>query len=168
MSDSGPISASPEILRTRLDALLASAEQCTIALMATLTDERQALAQRDLAAISNAADAKRSLVETLQKLEYQRAELCAEAGLSGDPADMPAMLDWCDAETGLAPRWQRILDTCAACDQSNRTNGAAIQVRRQQVAEGLTVLRGHTPNIDTYGPGGSAAATGSGRPLTEA
>lgn len=151
-----------------MDRLLASAEQSVIALVATLTDERQALAERDLAAIGRAADEKRNLIGNIESLESQRATLCAAAGFSGNPADMPQMLSWCDADLALANRWQRILDSGAACDQSNRANGAIIRVRRQQVADGLTVLRGHNPDTHTYGPGGTADVTGSGRPLTEA
>ena len=50
----------------------------------------------------------------------------------------------------------------------NKTNGAIIHLRRQQVLDGLSILRGNPSETITYSPTGSETTAMAGRSLTEA
>lgn len=136
---------------------------CALELKTALADERAALERRDTDAMAGAAEAKERLTAELAGLEESRRRI---AGGGGD-ATMRALADGC-GDADLAAHWDRYRDVARDCDALNRTNGAIIQLRRRQIVDGLTLLRGEPPAAGTYTQTGAARVGAGGRELTEA
>ena len=81
---------------------------------------------------------------------------------------MDDLAEWCDDDLLVTNCWQHFRDIAGECDALNKTNGAIIHLRRQQVLDGLSILRGNPNETITYSPTGSGTTAMAGRPLTEA
>lgn len=158
----------PDAVRARLKDVLSQAAARAGALKSALAEEREALAGRDAERLDVAVASKRNLVQELDGLERNRAEICSNAGFSDDAAEMSELIAWCDADATLGQGWQQLLELGADCDRLNLANGAIIRLRQQQISQGLLLLRGSAPDTNTYGPTGAAPTTPGGRTLTEA
>jgi flagellar biosynthesis/type III secretory pathway chaperone len=126
-------------------------------LKAALLDEREALAQRDAERLQEAAGRKDQLARQLLVVDSHKSEIRALAEQAGD-----------SGKTGFRGRWQQLQDMVRDCERLNRTNGTIIRARRQQVMDGLSVLRGRDHDEDTYTLSGTTASTIGRRTLTEA
>lgn len=140
---------------------------CALELKAALIDERDALERRDTARMADAANGKERLVVELARLEESRTRIIGIAGFDGAADAMRALADSCDSPD-LASSWERYRGVARDCDTLNRTNGAIIQLRRRQIIDGLTLLRGEPPAAGTYSETGTADTGAGGRALTEA
>lgn len=141
-------------------------------LQQALQDERHALEHQDSDALGVAADGKRVHVGKLEALEERRRAVCRLQGVDPGPEQMAALLTRCNPEPGndksLADGWQRFLALAGLCQQMNTTNGAIIQLRRQQFNEALCIVSGTSgESPETYGPGGSATSARPPRSLAE-
>jgi flagellar biosynthesis/type III secretory pathway chaperone len=122
-------------------------------LKAVLVEEREALERRDTKLIEAAAKSKQTLAKNLSMFDFFRADIQTLAGKgAGQVSDL----------------WGRFITVARACDQLNRTNGAIIRSRQEQVLAGLSLLQGREQDADTYTPTGSAAGSAGRRRLTEA
>jgi flagellar biosynthesis/type III secretory pathway chaperone len=151
----------------RMKSVLAEGIARALELKAALVEERDALERRDTARMADAANGKERLVAELARVEESRTSIIGRAGLAGVADAMRALADDCNSAE-LAASWERYRGVARDCDVLNRTNGAIIQLRRRQIIDGLTLLRGEPPAAGTYSETG-AAETGAGRrALTEA
>lgn len=153
---------SPDKLRTRLERILGDSVYCALGLKEILEDERSALEEQDTVKLTETAAIKEKCIRKLQRLEKERSQISVESGFGAGPEDMPALAKWCDDDSLITASWQHLMDIARKCSTLNLTNGAIIRVRRQQIDSSLSVLRGSSPEADTYGPEG-AAATSFGR-----
>ncbi len=116
-----------------------------------LQEEKDALATQDMDALMSAIEDKSSRVHELQLLDGKRSELCRESGFADGPEQMDRFTDWCDRDAEVARSWAQLLGLADECNTLNLSNGAVIRVRKQQVEDGLSVIRGQAPGAPTYG-----------------
>ena len=120
----------------------------------SLGNEKDALAAQNMDALVAAIEDKGTQVRELQLLDVKRSELCRESGFSDGPEQMDRFTEWCDQNSQVARSWTQLLELADECNTLNMSNGAVIRVRRQQVEDGLSVLRGQEPGAPTYGRNG--------------
>jgi len=110
------------------------------ALHACLIEERLALDHGDAMALDAAGRSKGSLLDRIEKLDVERRQLDAAAGI-----DSLADQQW-------APTVERLRE----CRSLNETNGRIVAQRMSHVRQALSVLSGEAPGGSTYGPNGVA------------
>ncbi len=159
---------SAEDTRSRITKVLDDSVSCALDLKVILNEERQALEDRDTEALNTAATTKLALVSKFAKLNQSRGVVSEKAGFGNDPDDLDALAAWCDDDLTITSTWQQLQEIASECDVINRTNGAIIHLRRQQILDGLSVLRGGENETSTYAPAGAAEHGVSGRAITEA
>ncbi len=120
----------------------------------SLDNEKDALATQDMDALMSAIEDKGTQVRELQLLDVKRSELCRESGFSDGPEQMDRFTEWCDRDAEVARSWSQLLELADECNTLNMSNGAVIRVRRQQVEDGLSIIRGQEPGAPTYGRNG--------------
>jgi flagellar biosynthesis/type III secretory pathway chaperone len=129
--------------RRRLEEVLDREIEVARSLAATLAEERSALTGDSPKAVEQKTADKLRILETIEKLDAERRELCtAPSGLGL-------------AET-VADRWGALMQLMAGCRTANEVNGHIIHVRQHQVGQLLDIVRGG-PSI-TYGPRGKTFA----------
>jgi flagellar biosynthesis/type III secretory pathway chaperone len=122
-------------------------------LKATLIEERGALENRDMSLLEATAQSKQTLAKNLAMFDFFRADIEGFAKKHNG-----AILD----------AWNEFQSIARDCDSLNKTNGAIIRARRDQISTGLSLLQGRDTQSDTYTPSGSAAPSTGRRSLTEA
>ncbi|MEM8682558.1 MAG: flagellar protein FlgN [Pseudomonadota bacterium] len=120
----------------------------------SLGSEKDALATQDMDALMAAIEDKGTQVRELQVLDVKRGELCRESGFADGPEQMDRFTDWCDRDAEIARSWNQLLELADECNTLNLSNGAVIRVRRQQVDDGLSIIRGQALGAPTYGKNG--------------
>ena len=154
--------------RRRVVEILGDSVDQALGLKRALEAERDALEAEDTNALQAALTVKGRYVDQLQTLDQTRLRLCADAGFSEGPLQMQQMTEWCDEESTIAERWDRLVAIAADCNVLNMTNGAIVRMRRRQIESGLAILRGVRPGSDTYGRNGTEADGLGQRSLAEA
>ena len=162
------IDSSPDQARKQIVALLDDTVEQATALHRSLQQERRALEREDVAAIELALSNKSRHVEALARLDAQRGALCDALGFQAGPSQMQAVLDWCDEDDRIHERWQHLLSVAAESNTMNLTNGAIIRARQQQYDASLSLLRGRTPRLETYGQHGSGSGDFGRQTLAQA
>ncbi len=127
----------------RLEELLDREIELAHALTSTLTAEKTALTGDSPQAVEQNAAEKISLFASIEKLEQERRELCANPLGAGIAAS-------------VAQRWGLLLKLMAGCRTANEVNGHIIHVRQHQVRQLIDIVRGG-PSI-TYDPQGKTFA----------
>jgi len=134
----------------------------------SLEEERDALESQDMEALMRAIRDKSIRVNELQTLDRKRSELCSEAGFTEGPEQMSDFTDWCDADEEIAHNWGQLIELAHACNTMNLTNGAVIRMRKQMVEDGISLLRGHSTETNTYNRDGARRDGAGHRPIAEA
>lgn len=122
------------------------------ALHASLIDERMALDQVDASALEVAGRVKGGHLDRIEKLDTERRQLDAAAGVD-------SLVD---------PRWAPTIERLLECRRINETNGRIVGQRIGHVRDALALLAGDTPGGSTYGPNGTARVTLRSAPLAQA
>jgi flagellar biosynthesis/type III secretory pathway chaperone len=123
------------------------------ALKSALIEERNALENRDTSSLEKTAQSKQTLAKNLAMFDFFRADIESFANeRSGSILD-----DWNEFQT-----------IARDCDAMNKTNGAIIRARYDQLATGLSLLQGRDKNSNTYTPSGTTVTSTGRRSLTEA
>lgn len=154
--------------RDRIVKILSDSVTCALGLKETLVEERDALERRDTLSLNTAATSKTTLIHELARLNEARDEISKQAGFGGGTGRMDDLAEWCDDDLRVTHSWKQFREIATECDVLNKTNGAIIHLRRQQVLDGLSILRGNPNETITYSPTGSETTANAGRPLTEA
>jgi flagellar biosynthesis/type III secretory pathway chaperone len=129
--------------RRRLEDLLDREIELARVLAATLAAEKAALTGDSPAAVEANAAEKIRVLETIEKLDQQRRELCASPTSPGIAAT-------------VVERWRKLMELMAGCRSANEVNGHIIHVRRHQIRQLIDIVRGG-PSV-TYGPQGKTFA----------
>ncbi len=107
-------------------------------LSSTLAAERDALLGKSPAEVVAKTTLKLALLRQIEELERERTALWQPAVALRDP--------------GVAQRWQALMSLMKRCRSANEVNGYIIHLRRSQIGQLLTALRGGAPGL--YGPQG--------------
>jgi flagellar biosynthesis/type III secretory pathway chaperone len=156
-----------ENCRDRLEQMLRAGVQCAAGLKAVLNTERSALEDQDTDALNSAALHKQSLLTELETHEAARHEICQANGFGSRADSMDELIQWCDAECLILGLWDQFVDLAKECSELNFSNGAIINVRRQQISGALAVVRGESRNHETYSQSGRGTSTSGQRVLAE-
>ncbi|MEL7187376.1 MAG: flagellar protein FlgN [Pseudomonadota bacterium] len=159
---------SPDKARNRIVELLSDTVYQALALKESLEDERKALETEDMAAIERAVEIKSACVEKLKDLDQKRDTLCKSWGFTAGPDQMQDVIDYCDDADLIKDRWNELMVIAAESSAINLTNGAIIRIRQQQFESSLSLLRGRTPRIDTYGQHGNGSGDFKSQSLAQA
>lgn len=124
--------------RRNLESVLDREIQTAETLSSALAAERAALLGKSPADVVQSATAKVALLGRLEDLERERTALWKSSLVRENP--------------GVAQRWQALLSLMKECRSANDINGYMIHLRRSQVGQLLTALRGGAPAL--YGPQG--------------
>lgn len=157
-----------EKARNEIVELLSDTVYQALGLKEALEDERKALETEDLAALERAVDVKGTCVEKLKRLDRKRDTLCTSWGFASGPDQMQDVIDFCDDADLIKARWNQLMVIAAESNAMNLTNGAIIRVRQQQFESSLSLLRGRTPRIDTYGQRGNGTGDFGSQSLAQA
>ncbi len=153
--------------REKLEGLLTEQAICAQHLLATLKEEREALASRNAEALKEATDHKNLFVHELEKLESVRVKL-HRLGQQKQQGSFDDLLHWCDPEQQLEQQWANLLTTVEDCKKANETNGAMLKNQAHQVDTALSILCGVSQNETLYDANGNKRQTDPGRPLAKA
>lgn len=156
-----------EKCKADLDQLLRAGIHCATGLQEILTDERAALESQDTEALNQAATSKQQFLSKLEELEAARREICNVTGFSSDAGAMEEIVKWCDTDSLILGYWNHFIDLARECSELNTRNGAIINVRRQQIAGALSIVRGESRNNETYGRNGRDSNKSAKRVLAE-
>ena len=129
--------------RRRLEDVLDREIEAARQLAATLAAEQAALTGDSPQAVEQKAAEKLQLLNSIEKLEVERRELCPTP--SGPGLAM-----------AVAERWRALMEVVAGCRTANEVNGHIIHVRQHQVRQLIDIVRGG-PAI-TYSPQGRTLA----------
>ncbi len=154
--------------RDRIVRILTESVDCALGLKETLVAERDALERRDTISLNTAAVSKAALIRKLAGLNESRGKISEQAGFGRGTETMEDLAAWCDEDSLVSNCWRRFREIASECDLLNKTNGAIILLRRQQILDGLSLLRGNQNSTSTYTPTGAAVNSFAGRELTEA
>lgn len=156
-----------ENYRDRIEQLLRSGIDCASGLKEVLKDERTALEDQDTDALNTAALHKQSLLGELEAIETERNEICHNSGFGAKPDAMDELIQWCDTEHLIRGQWDQFVDLARECSELNLSNGAIINVRRQQITGALAVIRGESQHQETYSRSGRDTGSSGQRVLAE-
>jgi flagella synthesis protein FlgN len=131
-----------------LDDVIARQSALAQSLLATLEQEREALAALDTESIDAAGTTKLERLGEMETLESERVAL-----LDMHDLDSSAFAD-IDSEGSLAPAWNQLLQLLKQCRLLNESNGALVASQRRHVQQALTLLSGHALDQNVYGPDG--------------
>jgi flagellar biosynthesis/type III secretory pathway chaperone len=129
--------------RRRLEDVLDREIEAARQLAATLAAEQAALTGDSPQAVEQKAAEKLQLLNSIEKLEVERRELCPTPNGPGLAA-------------AVAERWRALMEVVAGCRTANEVNGHIIHVRQHQVRQLIDIVRGG-PAI-TYSPQGKTLA----------
>lgn len=139
--------------KAELAAILSDGFGYLTELKAVLIEERGALEDRDTGLIESTAKSKETLAKNLAMFDFYRAEIESLAA---------------ENDSAIADSWNEFQSVARDCDRLNRTNGAIIRARHDQVTTGLSLLQGRERNTDTYTSKGTTRASAGRRSITEA
>lgn len=132
-------------------------EQTTASqLLVMLKQERSALTNSDVTAMTDLTAKKQPLVVALEKLGRQQAALLQAEGFSAGKEGLAAFI------ANQTEQHSRILNgmvealkvTAKACREHNQVNGGIVNVNRQYLQQAMNILRGRDITPSAYGPGG--------------
>lgn len=136
---------------------------CAESLIAILDEEHAALSGRTIEALEAACTAKSEAATKLQRLG-DRLQILAGPRRSG--AEFEAwLLRHAGGET-LVQAWRKLSDIARRLAEANRTNGALLEVREQQVRSALVAMAPEPPSV--YGRSGLRHNLPSGRVYSRA
>lgn len=144
------VSLSTTDARARAVDILKNSIARVNALKHALSDEYEALAVQDLDALTAATERKTTQVRELQALDNERNALCRETGFDNESEQMQKFTEWCDEDGVIEASWNELLLLAEHCNTQNLANGSVIRVRKQQIEDGISVLRGTDAESPTY------------------
>lgn len=139
--------------KSELKEILSNGMEYVQDLKAVLVEEREALERRDTKLLEEAAKSKQTLAKNLAMFDFFRADIKTFAE---------------DESGSILDCWSQFQTVARDCDELNRTNGAIIRSRHEQVLAGLSLLQGRENDANTYTSTGSSAGSSGRRTLTEA
>lgn len=139
--------------KSELEEILSDGLSYVGDLKTALIEERDALESRNTELLETTAQSKQTLAKNLAMFDFFRADIESFAN---------------EQDGSTLEAWNEFQSIARDCDELNKTNGAIIRTRYDQLAAGLSLLQGRDRNTDTYTPSGSTAASSGRRSLTQA
>ncbi len=141
-----------------LDEQVASA----IRINELLTIEHDLLSARDTDKLAATVHEKKLHVEHLEKLNQSWLQTLQLVNTTLTLKGIETTLKNADpqGEHGLLTQWKELRQHAKECQQLNLINGATITLRQQVTGQVLSMLRGQSLKLETYGPKGSAYTSG--------
>ncbi|MCG8435564.1 MAG: flagellar protein FlgN [Gammaproteobacteria bacterium] len=152
----------------QLEELLTEEVASSEKLAKILEQETQALAGGDHERLADCMREKQACLQQLRSLEAERINFCRLTGVTTDKDGMTALLKKYNSKKALETKWKKLLALTEKCRHSNELNGAAIQMRMQQISQILAVLTADSPIAKTYTIAGTASTEKAARPIAKA
>jgi flagellar biosynthesis protein FlgN len=158
----------PSVCREHLARLLSEEAQGLQEIESLLAVEYEALLAKNVAALEQTAETRRSRIGALVRIEEERRSLCRMLGHSADPAGVLEMMRWCDPRGTLNAQWKDRGERAKRCRDLNDRNGALVTARLKRVETLVGMITGQDKNQATYSAKGANAygQTASGKLLS--
>lgn len=140
--------------QVHLEQILHAGVHCATGLKEILKEERNALETQNTDALNNSGKNKHVFLTKLEDLEVERRKICIAGGFEPDAPGMEQLVKTCDSDSPLLGYWTDFVDLARECSDLNIANGAIINLRRQQIAGALSVVRGENHDNETYSRNG--------------
>ncbi|MDZ7753483.1 MAG: flagellar protein FlgN [Gammaproteobacteria bacterium] len=151
-----------------LSRLLDAAGDATSTLVATLEEERDALAHRDRAAIGAIAERKQEQSRTLDAVGRSIAQTLTELGIHHHGEDAVERGLEARGLAGLATAWLDFRARVNRCRDLNLANGRVIAISQRSAERLLDILHGTDSRTHLYGPQGRRQGAGHSGYLAKA
>ena len=138
------------------------------ALVAVLTEERNALREGQVDLLAELAPRKRELLLHIAHLGEQRNRLLERGGVSTDRRGLETWLTMHDAAGTVRADWQALLELTRTAHDLNQENGLYIDAGMRANQQSLQALMSAGAANSTYGPGGRSLSPLSSRTLASA
>jgi flagellar biosynthesis/type III secretory pathway chaperone len=161
------MSVQPDVIRQHIDRILGEEAVLLAELEQVLTREAVAVRGDDAAAIENIGGARHQCIDSLMRLDGERASACRMLSLGTGPEAIDRLLSWCDPDQSLRRRWQSNLAITRRCKELNDRNGAIVTLKLEHVRQRLAAMRGSTAG-PVYGRQGLPYQSIAGRELGQA
>lgn len=155
----------PQLELTRL---LDASEGATRALLATLEEERDALARRDRTAIEALAERKQAQSRELDGLGRHMRQALSGLGIHHQGAGAVEHGLEALGLAGLATAWLDFRARVSRCRDLNLANGRVIAISQRSAERLLDILQGTDSRTHLYGPQGRRRSTGQSGYLAKA
>jgi flagellar biosynthesis/type III secretory pathway chaperone len=132
-------------IHQHLSRILAEEGRLLGELESVLREETEVLRGEDAQAIERIGDNRHRYIDTLSKLDAERADTCRMLSFGTDRGALHRLFEWADPSTGLRDRWSSNLELARRCKAINDQNGAIVTAKLGRVQQLLGKLRGSTP-----------------------
>ncbi len=151
----------PAMIKSLIDSDIYNAQQ----LEQLLTQEKNALAKRDSKTIKQVVEAKKPLLQSLEKNALSRNQILRAMSLTESPDDWRKLV----ATMKLEKSWTQLENQLKRCQQLNAVNELVISRSKQSVGHVLNILRGNLGKPNLYNQTGNTNnQNSSGRTITTA
>jgi flagella synthesis protein FlgN len=132
-------------VQQHLTRILAEEGRLLGELETVLQEETEVLRGEDAQAIEHIGDRRHRYIDTLSKLDAERADTCRMLSFGSDRGALDRLFEWADPGAGLRQRWSSNLELARRCKAINDRNGAIVAAKLGRVQQLLGKLRGTTP-----------------------
>ena len=113
-----------------------------------LQQETEVLRGEDAAAIQRIGGNRHRCVDTLSRLDAERADTCRMLSFGSGRGALDRLYAWADPSAGLQAKWSSNLECARRCKTLNDKNGAIVAAKLNRVQQLLGKLRGNsTPPV---------------------
>lgn len=139
------MSLQPSEVHQHLTRILSEESQLLDELETVLRQETEVLRGEDPQAIQSIGSNRHRCVDTLTRLEVERADTCRMLSFGTGRGALDKLFDWADTGASLRLRWASNLELARRCKALNDQNGAIVAAKLSRVQKLLAKLRGATP-----------------------
>jgi flagellar biosynthesis/type III secretory pathway chaperone len=132
-------------IQKHLNRILAEEGRLLGELELVLRQETEVLRGEDAEAIQRIGDNRHRYIDTLSKLEAERADNCRMLSFGSGRAALERLYEWADPTGALKRNWSSNLEIARRCKAINDQNGAIVAAKLGRVQQLLGKLRGTSP-----------------------
>jgi flagella synthesis protein FlgN len=136
------MSVQPADIRQHIERVLNDEAVLLAELQQLLAREADIVRGDDPEAIEHIGGARHHCVDSLTRLDAERAAACRMLSFGSGREGFDKLLSWCDPGQSLRNRWQLNLQLARKCKELNDRNGAVVALKLGQVQQLLGTLRG--------------------------
>jgi flagellar biosynthesis/type III secretory pathway chaperone len=129
-------------IHRHLTRILAEERRLLGELESVLQRETEILRGDDAQAIERIGDSRHGYIDTLSKLDAERADTCRMLSFGAGPDALAQLYQWADPGEGLRQDWNVNLELARRCKALNDRNGAIVIAKLGRVQQLLGKLRG--------------------------
>jgi len=132
-------------IHRHLSRILAEERRLLGELESVLQRETEILRGDDAQAIERIGDSRHGYINTLSRLDAERADTCRMLSFGNGPNGLARLYEWADPSEGLRQDWNSNLELARRCKALNDRNGAIVLAKLGRVQQLLGKLRGTGP-----------------------